>query len=99
MGTANRAAVSLGRRGGKAGTGPSKRRTPEQYATIQALALETRRVKAKVREDYPSVERVRIVRGGERDGAVDAFGPMPNTDIAGWYFFGWLADVLRDALA
>jgi hypothetical protein len=96
---ANRAAVALGRKGGRIGgktTGAAKRRSPEQYAAIQALAVETRRVKALVRADYPSVECVRIVRGGERDGAVDAFGPMPNTSQTGWYFFGWLADVMRE---
>ena len=40
------AAAALGRRGGKAGTGAAKRRTPEQYAATQAKALHSRRVKA-----------------------------------------------------
>ena len=43
MRRADRAAVSLGRRGGKAGTGASQRRSPEQYAAIQAKALAARR--------------------------------------------------------
>jgi len=46
MRRADRAAVSLGRRGGKAGTGASQRRTPEQYAATQAKARHSRRVKA-----------------------------------------------------
>lgn len=46
----NAAARALGKRGGKAGIGAAKRRTPEQYLGIQALArlalAEKRRLKA-----------------------------------------------------
>jgi len=35
--------AAMGRRGGKAGTGAAKRRTPEQYAAIQERAIAARR--------------------------------------------------------
>lgn len=40
------------------------------------------------------VERVRIMR----DGNVEAYGALPNTNKVGWYFVGYDADVLREAL-
>jgi len=45
----NPAAVSLGRLGGKAGTGASKRRDPEHYRTISLKAAAARRKKAKAK--------------------------------------------------
>lgn len=38
--------AQAGRRGGRAGRGASKRRTPEQYATAQAAATHARRLTA-----------------------------------------------------
>jgi hypothetical protein len=38
------------------------------------------------------VEKVRITRTGE----VHALGTMPNTNHSGWYFVGYVEDVLRD---
>jgi hypothetical protein len=59
----SRAAAAMGRKGGgkggRAGTGAAKRRTPEQYREIQAKALHARRVKAArhVMAGYDSAER------------------------------------------
>jgi len=74
----SRAAQSLGRKGGRIGgktTGASKRRSPEQYAAIQAKALHTRRVKAarrmlagwshEVRADGATADWVRDVWGAD----------------------------------
>lgn len=37
-----------------------------------------------------NAERVRI----SRDGRVDAYGRMPNSVVTGWYFAGWVEDLL-----
>jgi hypothetical protein len=83
------AAAALGRRGGKAGTGAAKRRTPEQYAATQAKALHSRRVEAarKMLRDVP------LRREGDpidRDPGLWATLAIANK---------WGPDVVRDALA
>jgi len=55
MNTTSKAAAMLGRRGGKAGRGEAKRRTSEQYATIQAQAVSVRRALAAIRQRIRSL--------------------------------------------
>ena len=47
----NPAAVTLGRLGGKAGTGDAKRRSPEHYAKLAKAGVLARKRKAKKRLD------------------------------------------------
>jgi hypothetical protein len=41
------------------------------------------------------VERVRVTKGGE----VNAYGVMPNTNQTGWYFAGYVDDLVVMARA
>ena len=29
-----------------------------------------------------------------KDGGIDAYGKIPNTNVTGWYFLGWRDDVV-----
>jgi hypothetical protein len=50
------AAVALGRKGGKAGTGESKRRSGEHYRQMQEKSAEARRAK-KENTSAPTLEK------------------------------------------
>jgi hypothetical protein len=50
----------------------------------------TKTQRAAIVAHLSSAERVRI----SRDGRVDAYGQMPNSIVTGWYFAGWVEDLL-----
>ena len=45
-------------------------------------------IKAAVLAKYSSAEKARI-----KNGAVEAYGQMPNTNQDGWWFVAWREDI------
>jgi hypothetical protein len=89
---ANRAAQSLGRKGGRIGgktTGAAKRRSPEQYAAIQALAVAARRVCYRYsartsQQDGTWLEHVGTLRGAVSKAKLYARSAFPRSEYAGY---------------
>lgn len=87
------AAAELGRKGGRA---KSERKT----AAVRANAKKARRhIPAAVKTMLfdRGAEKVRFIPARCGDDAVEAYGVMPNTNTTGWYFAGYLCELVQEA--
>lgn len=65
----------------------------ESFDTQSQTSRREREIAKKVVGQWAGVEKTRCTR----DGGIDAFGKMPNSEEVGWWFAGWVCEICADA--